>query len=450
MDRYPSKKRALSPEVQETCIPHSNEPPIPSPTSTTYEEESTDFKLAILASLHPNHNEESLLEALLLSDGSVEQASATLKQHEAAPSKKRPTLSNIGYQSSLSSYISGTTPENTRPAKKLSLTKKTKTIYLYTPEDVEAHTPCSIIHNLLPPEQADALLRELLKEAATYERTTFQLFDKVVKSPHTFCFYVNGQDEVERQKAEFYYDGKKPEHVRCSTPEMLKACAQVEEAVNKEAQRRIQDFYPEQNKLKYQSPDSWKPNTAFVNCYAGPQENLGYHSDQLTYLGPRAIVGSLSLGVSREFRVRKIVAEDDEHCKDDGSLADAQGQISIHLPHNSLLVMHAEMQEEWKHSVAPARTIDMHPISKNTRINITYREYKEYLHPKLMPKCKCGVPAVLRCVQRKRENRGRYMWMCQTNYVPGKGGCSFFQWVEFDDNGLPPWVKATTDQKSRH
>lgn len=102
--------------------------------------------------------------------------------------------------------------------------------------------------------------------------------------------------------------------------------------------------------------------------------------------------------------------------------ADAEGQISIHLPHNSLLVMHAEMQEEWKHSIAPAQAIDPHPIAENKRINITYRCYKDGLHPKLTPKCRCGLPTVLRCVQRRKENRGRYMWMCHSNYTPGGVG----------------------------
>lgn len=216
---------------------------------------------------------------------------------------------------------------------------------------------------------------------------------------------------------------------------MLKASVEVQEAVNCEVQRRIHDSYPDGKKLKYQSPDLWKPNTAFLNCYAGPQESLGYHSDQLTYLGPRAVVGSLSLGVAREFRVRKIVSEDDD------PISDALGQISIHLPHNSLLVMHAEMQEEWKHSITPTQKIDLHPPSGNTRINITYRHYREYMHPKSISNCKCGIPTVLRVAQRKKENRGRYMWMCHTNYVPGKQGCSFFQWAEFDDDGLPPWAK---------
>jgi len=156
--------------------------------------------------------------------------------------------------------------------------------------------------------------------------------------------------------------------------------------------------------------------------------SVGYHSDQLTYLGPRAVIGSLSLGVAREFRVRKVVPHEDDPGSEDGNKksdsqrADAEGQISIHLPHNSLLVMHAEMQEEWKHSIAPAQAIDPHPIAKNKRINITYRCYKESLHPRYTPRCKCNIPTVLRCVQRKRENRGRYMWMCHANYTPGKEG----------------------------
>jgi hypothetical protein len=230
------------------------------------------------------------------------------------------------------------------------------------------------------------------------------------------------------------------QNVQQSLPEMLNAVPRIEETVNCEIKRRIRDFYPDGKKLKYQSPHPWKANTAFVNCYDGPQEHVGYHTDQLTYLGPRAVIGSLSLGVAREFRVRRIHAEDDKYRKDDGSLADAQGQISIHLPHNSLLIMHAEMQEEWKHSIAPARAIDPHPLAKNKRLNITYRWYKDSLHPRYTPKCKCGVPTVLRCVTRKKESRGRYMWMCHTNYIPGQDGCSFFQWAEFDDDGEPPWI----------
>ena len=199
---------------------------------------------------------------------------------------------------------------------------------------------------------------------------------------------------------------------------MRRVSARVEAAINDEIAKRIRYFYPNGHKLKYQSPGKWRPNAAFVNCYDGGGESVGYHCDQLTYLGPRAVIGSISLGVAREFRVRKIIARDDEALaasKDQRS--DGEGQIAIHLPHNSLLVMHAEMQEEWKHSIHPAAAIDPHPISGNKRINITYRHYRESFHPKYTPRCQCGVATVLRCVQRKKETRGRYMWMCGT-YIP--------------------------------
>jgi hypothetical protein len=228
---------------------------------------------------------------------------------------------------------------------------------------------------------------------------------------------------------------------------MSKVSPLVEEAVNVEIAKRIKTHYPNGKKLKYQSPHLWKPNAAFVNCYDGGGESVGYHSDQLTYLGPRATIGSISLGVAREFRVRRIVPQEEEKekSKEDG---DIEGQIAIHLPHNSLLVMHAEMQEEWKHSIAPAQAIDPHPIAGKKRINITYRDYKTNLHPNFTPKCKCEIPAVLRVVQRKKENWGKYFWMCYAGNVPGKDGCSFFQWAKFDDDGQPIWNEHITNTAS--
>ena len=197
----------------------------------------------------------------------------------------------------------------------------------------------------------------------------------------------------------------------------------VQTAVNEEIAKRIKSHYPDGKKLNYQSPHEWIPNAAFVNCYKGGAESVGYHSDQLTYLGPRAVIGSLSLGVAREFRVRKIVARDDEeHARSKDQRANAEGQVAIHLPHNSLLVMHAEMQEEWKHSIHPTPVIDPHPIAGNKRINVTYRYYRESFHPRYTPRCKCGVATVLRCVQRKKENKGRYMWMCHAGNTPAKEG----------------------------
>ncbi|KAF1984371.1 hypothetical protein K402DRAFT_413881 [Aulographum hederae CBS 113979] len=442
MDAFVSRKRRRSPPLP------TNEEAVAIPESTEEtSEESTDFKLAILSSLHPDVDQGSLLETLLLSDGFVETASQYLSERKYASPRKKQAI-GTGYQASISSFgiKSGGdgTPRRIRP-----LTRKGQTLHLYTPEDIEAHTPCSIIHNFLPSEHADALLRELMEESPTFFRAKFKLFDRVVQSPHTFAMYVDSESEQELHKTEYVYDGHYFKDVRRTLPEMLKASTKVEAAVNAEVKRRIRDFYPGGKKLPFQSPHDWKPNASFVNAYDGASESVGWHSDMLNYIGPRAIIGSLSLGVAREFRVRKVVAREDRNMdpktpdkKSDDQRADEEGQIAIHLPHNSLLVMHAEMQEEWKHSIAPAKAIDPHPIAGNMRINVTYRCYKDDLNAKLIPKCRCdGMSTVLRCLQKKKETRGRYIWMCYTNYQPDKEGCSFFQYADFDDDGNPPWSK---------
>ncbi|EXJ67907.1 uncharacterized protein A1O5_09254 [Cladophialophora psammophila CBS 110553] len=429
------------------------EPKTPLTPPIDEDAESTDVKLAILSSLYPSRSQGDLLEVLLGCDGSVDaavEALSTVAQDAPPPPKRRLTGANM--QTGLPF-----TSENKSPSKSVSqqpLTRKGKTLHLYTPQAIASHTPCSIIHNFLPANLANALLAELLAEVPTYDSIQFKIFDNVVKSPHTACFYVDSLADVERQRSEYYYNGNDLGDIRQILPVMKQVSDLVRDAVNKEIDIRIRDFYPNGKKLKYQSSQPWRPNAAFVNCYDGGAQHVGYHSDQLSYLGPRAIIGSLSLGVAREFRVRKIVPKDDhdENNKSErtSSAADISGQIAIHLPHNSLLVMHAEMQEEWKHSIAPALTITPHPVAGNKRINITYRWYREEFRPKYTPKCRCGVPCVLKTVQKQRANRGRYMWMCQVGNKPGGSeGCGWFEWARFTDDGVPvSWKDDAIGEKS--
>ncbi|KAL1998252.1 hypothetical protein VTN02DRAFT_6544 [Thermoascus thermophilus] len=451
--------------------------PEPGPTTqlqaaAAADQESTDVKLAILLSLFPDAEQHDLLDILVSHDGSVEAATAALSAAAAQqqrntkkriPSSLTPTRSTSTtprIQSSLTSYTTTTTTKTTTPPrpKRPTPTKKGQTLHLYSPGDIAQHTPCTLIPNFLAADEADALLAELVAESATFERhAPFQLFERTVRSPHSSALYCDVADEQQQQQqqqqhptaalSEYIYNGTHRRDVRRLTPRMRRVSAVVQTAVNAEIARRIRERYPGARKLRYQSPREWVPNAAVVNCYDGPAESVGYHSDELTYLGPRAVIGSLSLGVEREFRVRRVVPDDNNSNNNDNDDDDgnANGQISIHLPHNSLLVMHAEMQEEWKHCVPPARTISPHPVAGNRRINITYRWYRESLHPRFTPRCRCGVPAVLRCVQRRRETRGRYMWMCYAGHAPGRKGCPFFQWAEFDDDGEPIWRRTEGD-----
>lgn len=431
------------------------------------DEDSTEVKLGVLASLDPTASPDDLLDLLISWNGSVEDASNVLVNQSSDGVSPRKKLKPSGLQSSLpfTSINDGTTLRFRQAVK--PLTKKGKTLNLFTPADIAAHTPCSIIHNFLPTSDATTLLEELVAETPTFTRATFKLFDNVVQSPHSACFYVDNLEEREEQKSQYLYNGGYLSDVRELLPQMRKVSSKVQDAVNREIAIRIRDHYPAGKKLKYQSPNPWLPNAAFVNCYDGGKESVGYHSDQLTYLGPRAVIGSLSLGVGREFRVRKIVSRDARSESGSGSgsgfpqprrsgglgdrsRADEEGQIAIHLPHNSLLVMHAEMQEEWKHSIHPSATVDPHPVAGNKRINITYRWYRDSFHPRHTPRCNCGMATVLKCVQRKKESRGRYVWMCQHGAIPDKQSCGFLEWADFTDDGEPLWKKGKTkDERNK-
>jgi hypothetical protein len=142
------------------------------------DDNSTEFKIAMLESLHPGTDQSTLLELLVEADGSVDDA---MRRLQARSKRLKVEPSSIpGRQSSLASF--NVTSNRERPK---NLTRRGTTLHLYSPEDIKAYTPCSIIHNFLPSEQADELLRALLAESPTFRRQKFKLFDRVVESPHT-------------------------------------------------------------------------------------------------------------------------------------------------------------------------------------------------------------------------------------------------------------------------
>lgn len=172
------------------------------------EDDTTEVKLAMLASLFPNISQEVLLDTLLENAGSVDQAASSLVDGQTEPKKPR-AATTVGSQTSLRSFASrsSVTEGTGTPKKAKLLSKKGTTLYLYDPQDIAEHTPCSIIHNFLPPEEANDLLREMLEESKSFEKVTFKLFDNVVQSPHTSSFYVATEAELNTQKYEYFYYG---------------------------------------------------------------------------------------------------------------------------------------------------------------------------------------------------------------------------------------------------
>ena len=171
-------------------------------------EDSTEIKLAILSSLFPDVEQTSLLDLLISADGSVDAVSASLSPADPkSPTHKRPGV-GIGHQTSLSSFRKSESEDGGNSStKRRALTRKGQTLHLYSPADITHNSPCSVIHNFLPVQEAEDLLKELLEEAPTFERQTFKLFDNVVESPHSACFYVQSLEEEKRQKTEYLYNG---------------------------------------------------------------------------------------------------------------------------------------------------------------------------------------------------------------------------------------------------
>ncbi|KAK6518721.1 hypothetical protein TWF506_005859 [Arthrobotrys conoides] len=437
------------------------------------EEESTDLKLALLSSLQPSLSPETLLELLLTCNGSVPSASK-LASSSSSLSKKQST--SIPTQSSLSSFLSPPSPtQSSQSTRKipfpLPAIPKFKTLHLTTPSQVPYYAPATLHPSFLPPDLANKLLSECLAEVPSFGKYEFRLFERNVSSPHTASFFVKDEEMAAQHRRGYMYNGSVLDDIRTFTPTMHTITPLLESFINTQISHRIATVYPNSQKLKHMLPqNSWHITSAFMNCYDGAKQSVGWHSDQLTYLGPRTVIASLSLGVEREFRLRRVAPVvldtdvpfepvDSEVVEEGGGGGgewkwQPEGQVSIHLPHNSLLIMHAECQESWKHSVHPARNIQLHPVAGGKRINITFRCYRKSLRPDRIPKCKCGVGCVLKTVQRVKERMGWYFWGCQVGNqwkdadgddadVEGKekkeGGCGYLEWAKFDDDGDPIW-----------
>lgn len=144
--------------------------------------------------------------------------------------------------------------------------------------------------------------------------------------------------------------------------------------------------------------------------------------------------------------------------------------------------MHASTQERFKHCVPPQNTLDVFRPSyprrtrvgsneratniepSNCRINITFRFYRPDYRPHTIPRCKCGVPAVLKPDMKGRvdgpaaahddkhsadssEGGGaqdeysiRYWWMCYAGAQSEGKTCGMWKVMDAAAEGRGPFV----------
>lgn len=306
---------------------------------------------------------------------------------------------------------------------------------LSNPTMVAQHTPCTQHLSILPPELACKLFYYMVDLSRSWTRNRWWLFDRVVESPHRTSFFVrkHSTDESWHEAAQYWYNGRKTDPPEVFPEVMEAACEYVEKVVNEEMSKR--DRFPLEWAGHKPTDQLWHANVAAANCYEGGKESVGFHSDQLTYLGPYPTIASLSLGTTRTFRLREVVPLDEistRHAR----------TFNIPLLHNSLIIMHAATQESFKHSIPPQSVLDLHrplhshpsrpsssPEPTNCRINITFRFYRPDFNPKSTPRCKCGVPTILRADMKNRHDgkTDRYWWTCYAGAQNEGKGCNFWK-----------------------
>lgn len=109
----------------------------------------------------------------------------------------------------------------------------------------------------------------------------------------------------------------------------------------------------ERLRLKVQRESEAEFSTCLLNLYRDGQDSNGWHADNEKALGTNPVIASLSLGATRQFKLKH---------RDDTSL-----RTSMPLTHGSLLLMQGQTQHRWLHQIPKTRK------EVTPRINLTFR-----------------------------------------------------------------------------
>ena len=93
-------------------------------------------------------------------------------------------------------------------------------------------------------------------------------------------------------------------------------------------------------------------NAILVNYYRDGKDSNDWHSDDEKELGANPVIASVSIGSERVFHLRHKVTKQ---------------KIKMNLPHGSLLLMGAGIQEYWQHKLSKTS------LQVGPRINLTLR-----------------------------------------------------------------------------
>ena len=92
-------------------------------------------------------------------------------------------------------------------------------------------------------------------------------------------------------------------------------------------------------------------NYCLLNRYRSGSDSMGWHADDESEMGD--VIGSLSLGATRKFRIRHNVSRETK---------------TFVAGHGTLIIMAGTMQQFWQHEVPKTKQV------VGERINLTFRE----------------------------------------------------------------------------
>ena len=99
-----------------------------------------------------------------------------------------------------------------------------------------------------------------------------------------------------------------------------------------------------------------KFNSVLLNLYRSGSDSVSWHSDDEPELGRNPVIGSLSLGETRQFQMKHKFNRDLKQ--------------KILLQHGSFLLMRGKTQHYWLHQIPKRKNL------KGERINLTFRVIK--------------------------------------------------------------------------
>lgn len=275
-------------------------------------------------------------------------------------------------------------------------------------EELTKLAPAHVLRRVLPSQLATDLLKELLHESKEMWRSSsWVVRGKEHMTPRTTAMYdlslEAGQGEATKASTQQTNPGAEELHrprASCMPSELLRQAARCIHAA-----------------VKQHRPEStWSPTLALGNRYDDGRACVGWHSDFLNSLGPRPIIVGLSLGACRRFSLRRT---------SDHSV------VAIPMPHNTVVIMWDDCQEEWEHSVPRQAdsSIGKHPVAGLVRISLTFRMARPELAEK-QKLCSCGRPSVL------KSKGGRYYLACSPMGTSSQ--CGFWEHC--------PWAQAEAER----